>query len=213
MWGKPINWSLYAILDKGYQKNHSMATLAEAAIAGGAGVIQLRNKTGNAGVFLKDAFTVKEVTDRYGIPLIINDRVDIAMLVEAAGVHLGQDDLPFAVGRKLLGDEKILGASVHNLIELRQAQKGRPDYLGVGTIYASQTKSRLKHGGLAMLRTVRHETGLPIVAIGGISTTNLQPVIVAGANGVAVISGLFAAEDVRKRAQAFVNQIEQARRQ
>jgi thiamine-phosphate pyrophosphorylase len=163
-------------------------------------------------VFYDDAMAVKAVTAHHGIPLIINDRVDIAMLVDADGVHLGQDDIPFAQARRLIGDRKILGASVHNLDELTAALPGNPDYLGVGTIYPSASKATLADQGTAILKAVRQMTGLPIVGIGGITLDNLKPVIAAGANGVAVISALSDRGDIKQNAQALLRQVEMARR-
>jgi thiamine-phosphate pyrophosphorylase len=206
-----IDWSLYAILDQSYFRGRSIVALTEAVVLGGAGVVQLRDKSGQSRTFYENAVLVKQITDEYNVPLIINDRVDITMLVDAAGVHLGQDDLPFDVARRLLGEHKILGASVHNLTELKNALPGNPDYLGVGTIYPSKTKTDLEHQGIRILKEVRQNSDLPIVAIGGITTGNLKPVIACGADGVAVITDLLDSDDVKRRAQIFVEKIELAR--
>ncbi len=206
-----IDWSLYAILDKEFGGARSITFLAEQLIEGGAGVIQLRNKISEAREFYLDAVKVKEVTQKHGIPLIINDRLDIAMAVQAEGVHLGQKDLPLKVARGLIGKEMILGASVHNLDEFHQAIEAGADYMGVGTIYSTVTKDKLEIMGVRIVEMLRPKTNLPLVAIGGITVDNLEPVIQAGADGVAVISALLNAEDVRKRAKEFVEKIKKVK--
>jgi thiamine-phosphate pyrophosphorylase len=201
------DWSLYAILDKKAIGARDLKFITEQVIAGGAGVIQLRHKMSSAQEFYTDALQVKEITERFGVPLIINDRVDIALAVKAGGVHLGQDDLPFEYARQLIGDEMLLGASVHNLREFETALAGKPDYLGVGTIFSSQTKTELAAQGMQLIRELRKLTTLPLVAIGGMTVENFAPVIEAGADGVAVIAGLLAADDVCERAKQFVAKV------
>ncbi|MFQ5824632.1 MAG: thiamine phosphate synthase [bacterium] len=202
-----IDWSLYAILDKEFIKGRSISTLAEDLIKGGAGVIQLRNKISETEEFYLEALKVKEVTQKHGIPLIINDRLDIAMAVKADGVHLGQKDLPLQVARSMIGEKMILGVSVHNLNEFYKAVEGGADYLGVGTIYPTNTKDDLQIMGIKIVETLRSKTNLPLIAIGGITLENLAPIIQAGADGVAVISALLNVENVGSRAKEFVQQI------
>jgi len=206
-----INWSLYAILDKEYAKERSLTPLAEEAIQGGAGILQLRNKLSASDEFYADALKIKEVARHFKIPFIINDRVDIALAVKADGVHLGQDDLPFAEARKLLDNQMILGASVHNLEEFEIALKGNPDYLGVGTIYPSFSKTEMKSAGIEIIEQLRPKTTLPLIAIGGLTVENLEPVIQVGADGVAVISDLFSRQNVCSRAQEFVKKVKQVK--
>lgn len=202
-----INWSLYAILDKKFLGDRPVEAVAEQVIAGGAGVIQLRNKHSHVREFYSDALAAKKITQAHGVPLIINDRVDVAQAVDADGVHLGHHDLPFAVARKLIGETMILGASVHNLQELRIAEQGGADYLGVGTVYPTTTKNHLQAQGPNIVKQIRAHTSLPIVGIGGISVDNLEAVIAAGANGVAVISDLLTATDIKSRAGLFIEKI------
>lgn len=206
-----IGWSLYAILDKEYVKERSLTRLAEEAIAGGAGILQLRNKISASDEFYADALEIKEVTQHFNIPLIINDRLDIALAAKADGVHLGQDDLPFAEARKLLGKQMILGVSVHNFNEFEIALKGKPDYWGVGTIYPSLSKTELQSASIKIVEQLRPKTTLPLIAIGGITVENLEPVIQAGADGVAVISDLFGRQNVCSRAQEFVKEVKQVK--
>jgi thiamine-phosphate pyrophosphorylase len=204
---KTIAWSLYAILDKKFIGSRNLKELTEQIIAGGARIIQLRNKLTSANEFYTDAVVVKEITDRHRVPLIINDRVDIALAVKADGVHLGQDDLPFEYARRLVGNEMLLGASVHDMLEFETARTGQPDYLGVGTIYPSQIKSDLTAKGIRLIQELRELTDLPMVGIGGITVENLAAVIEAGADGVAVISALLDTDDVFARTKEFVTRI------
>jgi len=206
-----IDWSLYAILDKEYAKERSLTRFAEEAIQGGTGILQLRNTLSASDEFYADALKIKEVTQHFNIPLIINDRLDIALAAKADGVHLGQDDLPLAEARKLLGNQMILGTSVHNLAEFEIALAGNPDYLGVGTIYPSLSKTELQSAGIKIVEQLRPKTILPLIAIGGITVENLEPIIQAGADGVAVISDLFTGQDVCGRATEFVKKVKQVK--
>lgn len=202
-----IDWSLYAILDKQALGNRSAAEVAEAVIAGGAGVIQMRNKSADVQQFYEDVLAVRKVTRAHNIPLIVNDRVDVAKAAKADGVHLGQDDLPVPVARGLLGEDAIIGVSVHDETEFKNCVADKPNYLGVGTIYASPSKDTGKISGLDLLAKLRSKTSLPIVAIGGINKGNCEPAITAGANGVAVISALLASENILGEAAALARAI------
>lgn len=205
---KEIDWSLYAIIDKAFIGERDLETLTEEIITGGAGIIQYRNKISSTGEFYEEALKIRQVTKRHAIPLIINDRVDIAMAVEAEGVHLGQKDLPWSVAKRISSGNLIIGASVHNLNEFHRAMEAPVDYLGVGTIYPTFSKSEgIEIAGEQIIHQLRPRTHLPIVAIGGINLDNLEPVIQAGADGVAVISALLTAEDVQARARAFIQKI------
>lgn len=206
-----IDWSLYVILDREVIQRRSLQELAEAVIDGGAGVIQLRDKVSPSNAFYRNALAVKEVTREKEVPLLINDRVDIALAADADGVHLGQDDLPFKEARRIIGTDRILGASVHSLTEFEQAMTGKPDYLSVGTIYPSPTKQELQSQGVEIVKTVRSKTDLPLVAIGGLTLENLESVLQAGADGVVVVSDILKYDDVRARARKFAAVIQQAK--
>jgi thiamine-phosphate pyrophosphorylase len=208
-----IDWSLYAIIDKAHQGSRSLVDIAEQLIEGGAGVIQLRNKISPSDEFFADAEGVRKVTLETTVPLIINDRVDIALAVHADGVHLGQEDLPVADVRRIVHEGFMIGCSVHDQAEFDSAVSQNPDYFGVGTIYTSSTKSHLQSKGMDVLKTLRSKTGLPLIAIGGIDLTNLAAVIQAGADGVAVISALLKSSDIRKKAREFVEKIRLLREQ
>lgn len=202
-----IDWSLYAIIDHAFLNDRSAAMLAEQLVEGGAGVIQLRNKTGNIKVFYEQACGVIAVTRRFNIPLIINDRLDVAMAVGADGVHVGQEDLPVSVVREIWKQEKIVGVSVHDMNEFESAETENPDYFGVGTIYPTNTKSNLETTGTEILSQIRKKTKKPLVAIGGISIDSMAPVFQSGADGVAVISALLQAEDIKSEALQFKKRI------
>ncbi|MFQ5640736.1 MAG: thiamine phosphate synthase [bacterium] len=202
-----IDWSLYAILDRSAIRNRPIKQAAEEAIQGGASVIQLRNKAAHSDEFYQDAIEIKKVCQRYGIPLIINDRLDIALAVGAEGVHLGQQDIPHKIARRLLGRDSILGISIHSIEEFERAKTSEPDYFGVGTIFPSQTKAELATKGTGLVAAVRARTNKPLIAIGGLTPENLGPVIRAGADGVAVISSLWTAESIAARAQEFLQNI------
>lgn len=205
---KSVNWSLYAILDKEVAKGRSLERLTEQLIAGGAGVIQYRDKVSDSLTFFQQARKIKRITEQLGVPLVINDRLDVAMAVGAEGVHLGQQDLPIPAAKKLAGDRMLIGASVRNRVEGLSAIEFGADYLGLGAIFPTDTKKE-KVAGLAVIRELRPLTDKPLIAIGGIKLQNLRPIFEAGADGVAVISGLLGAEDVRVRALEFITEIKE----
>lgn len=208
-----IDWSLYAILDKTTVGDRDIEHVAQEVLTGGAGVIQLRNKSSDIKAFYEDARLVKRLTDHYGVPLIINDRADVARAVEAAGVHLGQQDLPLPAARQLLGQNKIVGVSVHNDAEFEQAIAYGPTYFGVGTIYPSSTKEVKNITGIEIIERLRARTSSPLIAIGGITVENVRPVILAGADGVAVVSALLNALDVQTQARTFVKGVHDSQHQ
>ncbi|MFQ5707292.1 MAG: thiamine phosphate synthase [bacterium] len=210
---RAVDWSLYAILDKEFARGRAPDVLASELIEGGCSVIQLRDKVSPAREFYRDALRVKEVTDRHGIPLIINDRADIALAVRADGVHLGQQDLPLPAVKAILGGEVLLGASIHNLHELTEALAAGADYVGVGTIFPTKTKATDRVTGVEIIQTLRLHTKIPLVAIGGITAENVASVIAAGADGVAVISALLAGGgSVQENTSVLAQRIRAAKR-
>lgn len=205
---KQIDLRLYAITERAYCRGRSFEELIRAAIDGGATAIQLREKGAPTRSLWEEAVRLRALTEALGVPFIVNDRVDVALASGADGVHLGQEDLPCLEARKLLGPEKIIGVSVHSLKEAEEALKEGADYLSVGKVYPSQTKSGGRVVGLPVLGKISQGVGLPVVAIGGIGLDNLSEVFETGASGVAIISGLFDTEDVKARAKAFREAIE-----
>lgn len=182
---------LYPIIDSGFVKPEDVAKAAEEILKGGATIIQLRGKNISTKDFISMAKTVKTVTEAFNATFIINDRVDVAMVVGAEGVHLGQDDLPIKQARKLLGEEKIIGVSTHGVEEVTRAAQDGADYVGFGPIYETSTKSDTHDiQGLDKLKEIRKATDLPLVAIGGINRDNIGDVLSCGADSCAVISDI-----------------------
>lgn len=190
-----INYSLYLVTDRELLGSKDLVTTVEQAIQGGVTVVQVREKNLSSREFLEVALAVKTVTDKYKVPLIINDRADIAMAVDAAGLHIGQDDLPLEAARKLLGSNKIIGVSTATLEEALLAQSQGADYLGVGAIFPTNTKDDADSVSLAQLQAIKAALHIPVVAIGGISGSNLEAVIRTGVDGAAVVSAIIAAND------------------
>lgn len=197
-----LDWSLYVVTDAGLSRGRSHLAVIEAAIAGGATVVQYREKTAATRQMIAEAQALRELTQRAGVPLIVNDRLDVALAIDADGVHVGQDDMPAAVARRLIGPDKLLGVSVANLAEAMQAVQDGADYLGVGPIFATPTKPDAAPPiGMDGLREICRHVPLPVVAIGGINVANAADAIAAGAQGIAVVSAVVAAEDVAAAAQ------------
>ena len=181
----------------------------ELAIKGGATVIQLREKDCSGREFLEIARSVKEVTDAYEIPLIVNDRIDIALAVDADGVHLGQKDIPAMTARELLGQDKIIGVSASNAELALQAQKDGADYIGVGDVFGTSTKADTHHVSIEELVKIRNT---PMVAIGGVNHGNVEKLRGTGVDGVAVISAVIGAKDITGAAEQMVDKLERIKR-
>lgn len=184
---------LYLVTDTGIgcQAGHTVSHIVEEACRAGVRWVQVREKTASTRAFVELAAELKRITQTYGARLIINDRVDVALAVDADGVHVGQDDMPHPLVRKLIGPAKILGLSVNNLAELEAARGADVDYLGVAAIFPTATKQDTSSLlGLDGLREICRRTHLPTFAIGGIHTGNIRDVIQAGATGAAVVSAI-----------------------
>ncbi|MEI3265677.1 MAG: thiamine phosphate synthase [Frisingicoccus sp.] len=188
---------LYAVTDRQWlQKGQSLADVVEAAILGGATLIQLREKTMDDESFICEAMEVKKVTDAYGIPLIINDNLKVCLACDAAGVHVGQDDLRAEKVRELLGPDKIIGVTAKTVEQAKAAVRQGADYLGSGAMFGSSTKSEARPMTLDEFKEIRRSVSVPIVLIGGIDAENIRELKGSGAQGVAVVSGIFAQPDV-----------------
>ena len=158
--------------------------------------MQYRSKNGDGGQMYAEAKALKALCDCYHVPLIINDRVDVALAVGAAGVHIGQDDLPCNVVRKLVGDDFIIGVSAHNPEEAQKAVAAGADYLGCGAVFGTKTKAGVDKLGLENLKAIRQSVAVPMVGIGGVNVDNYAEVLATGANGAAIISGILAQQDI-----------------
>lgn len=199
-----VDYRLYLVTERSILGDKSLEDAVTQAIEGGVGLVQLREKEISTRNFYEIAWELKKVTDKYKVPLIINDRIDVAQAIDAAGVHLGQKDMPLAVARKILGKDKIIGISVENVAEAREAEDGRADYLGVGTVFYTGSKKDINVPiGLEGLREIISNCSLPTVAIGGINDSNIKDVIATGVNGVAVISAILGKKDIKEAANSL----------
>ena len=187
---------LYAVTDRAWVGRQTLPEQVEAALKGGATCVQLREKELDGAAFLEEARTLAALCRRYGVPLIINDNVEVALASGADGVHVGQDDLTVEQVRRLAGDRLIVGVSAHSVEQALAAQAGGADYLGVGAVFATATKSDAHVLPWETLAEICRAVDIPVVAIGGISRTNLPQLAGTGVAGVAVVSGIFAATDI-----------------
>ena len=195
---------LYLVTDQALTRGRSLQDIVAAAVAGGVGCVQLREKSLATGEFLAQALALKRLLAPLGVPLVINDRIDVALACGADGVHLGQSDLPPGEARRLLPRHVFIGWSVETPEDVRRVASLPVDYLGVSPVFDTPTKTDTSPAwGLAGLRQVRAMTALPLVAIGGIHAGNAADVLRAGADGLAVVSALCAADDPRAAALAL----------
>ncbi len=192
------NYSLYIITDQKLTGNRSIAQVVRLAIAGGATFIQYREKMANTRKMVKQAQVLHKIAIKAKIPLIINDRIDVALAVDAEGVHVGQDDMPASLARKLIGPDMILGVSANTVEEAIKAEKDGADYLGAGPVFPTPTKPDADPPiGLKGLLTIKKAVSIPVVAIGGINAKNAEDVIKI-ADGIAVISAVMGAKNPKK---------------
>ena len=202
------SWKLYCITVDKPVLARPLAWSIEQAILGGADVIQLRNKKDSDESVLAQARVILEVTRRHGVPLIINDRLRVAKLCGAEGVHLGQDDGSLRHAREELGERVLLGRSTHSPEQILAAQSEGFDYLGVGPVFSTPTKPMVTAVGLDLVRFAAANARVPFVAIGGIDSTNIRDVLGAGARAVAVVRAVFGALEPRKEAEKLCRQIQ-----
>ena len=194
-------FELYAITDRKMLGDVSEVEAARLCFEGGADVVQLRMKDTDGGEMLEKAKAIQEIAQQYCKFFIVNDRLDIAVLAGADGVHLGQTDIPVQEARRLVGDEMIIGASVHNVEQAVKAVEDGADYLGVGSIFTTSTKPDAEQGlGLDAIIDIKEAVDVPVVAIGGINKGNIRDVIRAGADGAAVVSAIMAKPDIKAAA-------------
>ncbi|WP_456105688.1 thiamine phosphate synthase [Phascolarctobacterium succinatutens] len=197
------DYSIYLLTDDGCLQGRALIDCVREALEGGVTLVQYRAKTASSAEMYAEALQLKALCDSFNVPLIINDRLDIAMAVGAAGVHLGQDDLPCAAARKLLGEDYIIGVSAHNLAEAKAALQSGADYLGCGAVFGTATKADVQKLGTEGLAAICREKGLPVVGIGGVTADNYREVRAAGADGAAIVSGILAQPDIRATVKAI----------
>jgi thiamine-phosphate pyrophosphorylase len=204
-----IDWSLYAIIDIEALGDKRLDGTAEDLIRGGAGILQYRDKISSGRTFFDNAKVLRRVTKGNRIPLIINDRVDIALAVDADGVHVGPDDLPVETVRKILGKNRLVGFSLHRTIDLDAA--GGADYIGLGAIFDTLTKDACPAHGLTWIGEIRKKTSVPLIGIGGINAGNSSDVIRAGCDGVASVSALLGGQNPKGAARQIIEAVRRAK--
>ncbi|MDY2960175.1 MAG: thiamine phosphate synthase [Hornefia sp.] len=191
------NLLLYAVTDRHWAGKYSLLEQIELALKGGVTFLQLREKELNRDDFLKEAIQVKELCDKYKVPLIINDDVSIAAEMNADGVHVGQSDMKASEVRRIIGDDKILGVSVTTVKQAVSAETSGADYLGVGAVFPTGSKNDAERVSHAALKEICRAVSIPVVAIGGITSDNVTELACTGVCGVAVISAVFAPDDIQ----------------
>lgn len=200
-----MDYSLYVCTDRDIMTTDTLEEAVELAIKGGATIIQLREKDCTSREFYELALSIKDITDAYEVPLIINDRLDIALAVHADGVHLGQSDIPLQVARNVMGPNCIVGATANTLEKAKEAWQSGADYLGVGDVFGSATKNDTKPVELKELKKICDTVKIPVVAIGGISKKNIHLLKDTGVAGVAVISAVLGQTDITAAAEELIS--------
>lgn len=190
------NMLLYAVTDRAWTKNQSLYEQVEAALKGGVTCVQLREKTLNEEEFLKEALEISVLCKKYKVPLFINDNVDIAIKCHADGIHVGQDDMKANQVREKVGNDMMIGVSVHSVEEALEAVKNGADCLGAGSVFSTSTKANVSSLSKETLRDICNAVDIPVVAIGGINKTNIAELSGTGISGVALVSAIFAASDI-----------------
>ncbi|MEH7348080.1 thiamine phosphate synthase [Gottfriedia acidiceleris] len=196
-----IDYKLYLVTDRDVLGSRDLVQSVEEAIQGGTTIVQIREKNCSSLDFYQVAMQVKEVTSKYNVPLIINDRLDIALAIKADGLHIGQEDLPLTVARKIVGEDMIIGVSASTLEEAMIAQEQGADYIGIGSVYPTSTKLDAKYLPLDELRRIREAVKIPIVGIGGINEKNVSELMETDIDGVAIVSAILGKEDIKAAAE------------
>jgi thiamine-phosphate diphosphorylase len=207
----PFVPDLYVILDRTAAAGRELDSVLDATVAGGCRMVQLREKEWPSGKLLPLARRLRERCRQTAVTFIMNDRIDLALVIEADGVHLGQDDLPAAAARSLLRPGMVLGISTHSVGQARDAQRSAADYVAVGSMYPTATKAGFELVGPALVRELRGDVQVPLIGIGGLNAGNVGEVIQAGADGVAVIQAVCAAADPEAATRNLLAAIRQAR--
>ena len=199
---------LYLVTNRYQDSLESFLKKVETACRSGVTIVQLREKNLTTNQYYQLAKQVKEITDAYQVPLIIDDRLDVCLAVDAAGLHIGDDELPVPVARQVLGPEKILGVTAKTVKRALEAEEGGADYLGTGAIFPTTTKENAPITLISTLKTICQKVAIPVVAIGGLTSENIDQLIGTGIAGVAVVRDLMQAEDVEAKTQAFLTKLD-----
>lgn len=210
---KRHHFSLYLVTDRELSKERPLIEIIKAAVKGGVTSVQLREKSCSTRTFIEQGLAIRDYCKQKNIPLIINDRIDVAMAIEADGVHLGQDDMPIERARKIVGGTMLIGLSTHSVEEAVLAEKCGADYIGAGPVYSTVTKQDTSPIiGTKGVFEIRKAVGIPIVGIGGIHENNASEVIKSGADGVAVVSAIIASDNPCRAASDLTTAIQKGRR-
>ena len=196
-----IDYSVYLVTDRRNKTDEEFLNIIEEAIKGGTTIVQLREKTASTKEFYDLALKVKEITSRYGIPLLINDRIDIALAVDSEGVHIGQDDMPAGIAREIIGEDKILGVSASTVEEAKKAEIDSADYIGSGAVFPTATKDDADSVSEEELKEIVDSIDIPVVAIGGITIENAHTLKASGIAGFSVVSAIMSAEDPKEASE------------
>ena len=199
---------LYLVTNRYQDSLENFLEKVETACRSGVTIIQLREKNLTTNQYYHWAKQVKEITDAYQLPLIIDDRLDVCLAVDAAGLHIGDDELPVSVARKVLGPEKILGVTAKTVKRALEAETWGADYLGTGAIFPTTTKENAPITLISTLKTICQTVAIPVVAIGGLTSENIDQLIGTGIAGVAVVRDLMQAEDIEAKTQAFLTKLD-----
>ena len=199
---------LYLVTNRYQDSLENFLEKVETACRSGVTIIQLREKNLTTNQYYQLAKQVKEITDAYQVPLIIDDRLDVCLAVDAAGLHIGDDELPVSVARQVLGPEKILGVTAKTVKRALEAEEGGADYLGTGAIFPTTTKENAPITLISTLKTICQRVAIPVVAIGGLTSENIDQLIGTGIAGVAVVRDLIQAEDIEAKAHAFLTKLD-----
>ena len=203
-----MDYSLYLVTDRPLCRGRDLIEVVMEAVEGGVTLVQLREKAASTREFLREGIRLRNHLKERGIPLIINDRLDIALALHADGVHLGKDDMPYETAREFLGPQKIIGLSAESVEDAITADQKGADYIGVSPIFTTPTKPELETGlGMEGIKRIREKIPLPLVAIGGINASNCRLALESGADGVAVVSAICSAEDPREAARAIREEV------
>ena len=199
---------LYLVTNRYQDSVESFLEKVETACRSGVTIVQLREKNLTTNQYYQLAKQVKEITDAYQVPLIIDDRLDVCLAVDAAGLHIGDDELPVSVARKVLGPEKILGVTAKTIKRALEAETSGADYLGTGAIFPTTTKENAPITLISTLKTICQTVAIPVVAIGGLTSENIDQLMGTGIAGVAVVRDLMQAEDIEAKTQAFLTKLD-----
>lgn len=199
---------LYLVTNRYQDSLESFLKKVETACRSGVTIVQLREKNLTTNQYYQLAKQVKEITDVYQIPLIIDDRLDVCLAVDAAGLHIGDDELPVSVARQVLGPDKILGVTAKTVKRALEAEESGADYLGTGAIFPTTTKENAPITLISTLKTICQRVAIPVVAIGGLTSENIDQLIDTGIAGVAVVRDLMQAEDIEAKTQAFLTKLD-----